>query len=137
MRISIKKRNERELNLPLIYLTIFLFCFCCLYLLFTLNIIPQIPCFFKLITDHPCPTCGTTRLTESLLHFNFIQAFLFNPMIFLLGVIFILWGLYGFYQMFSGKKVVFVLTNKDWIVLRILIISIIIANWFYLELMGI
>ena len=38
------------------------------------------PCKFYAITGFLCPGCGGTRCVDSLLHFNFVDAFIFNPM---------------------------------------------------------
>ncbi len=138
MKIRIVDKKKGELNLPLIYLFIFLFCIVVLFFLLHSNIkLPDIPCFFKLLTKHPCPTCGTTRLTKSLIHFHFLDAFFYNPMIFLSGILFVGWGFYGFFELFANKKVVISLNSKEWWILRIFIIVIILLNWLYLEIAGI
>lgn len=36
-------------------------------------------CFFKSNYNFLCPTCGVTRAFSSLMHFNFKQAYFFNP----------------------------------------------------------
>jgi len=138
MKIKIVERKKGELNLPLIYLFIFLLCVAALSFLLNSNIkLPDIPCFFKLLTNHPCPTCGTTRLTKNIIHFHFLDAFLFNPMVFLSGVLFLIWGFYGFFQLFANKKMIISLNNREWWILRIFIILIVLLNWLYLEIAGI
>jgi hypothetical protein len=138
MQVKIVERRKGELNLPLIYLFIFLFCFFFLFFLLNSEItLPEIPCIFKLITKHPCPTCGTTRLTKSLINLQFFDAFMFNPMIFVSGILFLIWGFYGFFQLFANKKIVISLNNREWWILRIAIVAIILLNWLYLEIAGI
>jgi hypothetical protein len=138
MQVKIVERRKGELNLPLIYLFIFLFCFFFLFFLLNSEItLPEIPCIFKLITKHPCPTCGTTRLTKSLINLQFFDAFMFNPMIFVSGILFLIWGFYGFFQFFANKKIVISLNNREWWILRIAIVAIILLNWLYLEIAGI
>lgn len=137
MTVSIVNRRKGELNLPLIYLSIFFILSSAVIYFYYNKIIPQIPCLFKVFTGHPCPTCGTTRLTLSLLNFNIIEAFFYNPLVFISGVLFFAWCLYGFYMAFSNKKIVVSLTNRDWVILRIIIVLSIILNWIYLELSGI
>ncbi|PKQ63973.1 hypothetical protein BZG02_08145 [Labilibaculum filiforme] len=44
-------------------------------------------CLFKKVTSIPCPSCGSTRSVLSLLHGKIEQAFLFNPIGFLLFLI--------------------------------------------------
>jgi len=137
MTILVKKMKKGELNLPLIYFSIALLGVIGLVILLQFNSIPHYPCVFKLLTGHPCPTCGATRLTESVFHLKFIDAFLFNPMIFICCILFLLWGFYGFFQLFSRRKIVVNLSLKEWFFLRIIIVCVIIFNWIYLEIMGI
>lgn len=41
-----------------------------------------ISCPFKMITSYDCPGCGSQRVFHQLLHLNFKQAFVLNPLIF-------------------------------------------------------
>lgn len=43
-----------------------------------------IPCLFHLITHLYCPGCGATRMVIALLKLNFTQAFFYNPLLFIL-----------------------------------------------------
>ena len=43
-----------------------------------------IPCLFHYVTNLDCPGCGMTRALYSLLHFRFLQAFMYNPIIYIL-----------------------------------------------------
>lgn len=54
-----------------------------------------IPCLFHKITNWYCPGCGITRLIFSLIHLDFYQAFRYNPLVFILGI------LYGCYCIIS------------------------------------
>jgi hypothetical protein len=47
-----------------------------LFLLFVLNI--PVTCIFKSVTGISCPACGMTRAFISILHLNFLNAFLLN-----------------------------------------------------------
>jgi len=51
----------------------------------------EIPCFFHEFTGFFCPGCGITRLFVSLIHLDFYNAFRYNPLVF---VLMILYGLY-------------------------------------------
>ncbi len=42
-------------------------------------------CPFKRLTSLPCPTCGATRSVLSLLSGDLATAFLYNPMVFVVG----------------------------------------------------
>ena len=63
-----------------------LFCFSLFVLYLKLGI--YIPCLFHKLTNLYCPGCGTTRMILSLLKFNFYQAFRYNPLVFILLIIF-------------------------------------------------
>lgn len=44
-------------------------------------------CITKLTIGLPCPGCGLTRAAFSLFRFDFIQAFKYNPIIFIIPII--------------------------------------------------
>jgi hypothetical protein len=48
-------------------------------------------CLHKLLTGYPCPLCGLTKATWSLSHFQWLRAFSFNPVIYLLLTVQIIW----------------------------------------------
>lgn len=50
----------------------------------------SIPCPFREWTGFFCPGCGITRVIQSLLKFDVIQAFRFNPLPFILAPLYIL-----------------------------------------------
>ncbi|MFI5135812.1 MAG: DUF2752 domain-containing protein [Chitinophagales bacterium] len=50
-------------------------------------------CLFHLLTGLPCPTCGTGRGIICLLHGNFQDALLFNPLSFVVVVLSLLFAL--------------------------------------------
>lgn len=41
------------------------------------------PCIFHALTGMDCPGCGTTRMTEAILRGEFGEAFVLNPLMFL------------------------------------------------------
>jgi len=43
-----------------------------------------IPCVFRELTGLYCPGCGITRVVLSLLRLDFVQAFRYNPLLFIL-----------------------------------------------------
>ncbi len=93
-------------------------------------------CIFKNVAGIPCPSCGSTRAVESILHGNVIESLLWNPFGVLLIIGFAItpiWllkdivkkdnSLYRFYQyidaIFKRKKyaipaIVLVLLNWAW-----------------------
>ncbi|HLP48014.1 MAG TPA: hypothetical protein VK469_18875, partial [Candidatus Kapabacteria bacterium] len=64
-------------------------------------------------------------------------AFLWNPMLFLAGIAFIAWVVYGFYMSFSGKKAKIILTGKEKRFLRWGVVILILFDWIYLAIAGI
>lgn len=45
-----------------------------------------ITCPFKMMTGYDCPGCGSQRALCHLLHLHFMQAFLLNPLLFLVAI---------------------------------------------------
>jgi hypothetical protein len=43
-----------------------------------------IPCFFSYVFDIHCPGCGLTRAFIEILRFNFISAWIYNPLIYII-----------------------------------------------------
>ena len=124
--------KKGELNLPLVYLLVAGGGVFFVYILYLFNRLPHLPCVFKTFTGYPCPTCGSTRMVSDLIHLDILSAFARNPLLFLGGVVFIAWGLYGFYMLFSGKKIQVTLTKKEGLFLRLGLITLFILNWIYL-----
>lgn len=52
-----------------------------------------IPCLFHWLTGYYCPGCGVTRMFFAILKLNFYQAFRFNPLVFILLCLFIMYML--------------------------------------------
>jgi hypothetical protein len=132
MELKIIHRKNRELNLPLVYLLVAGAGVLFVYVLYLFDRLPHLPCVFKVITGYPCPTCGSTRIVSSLINFDILSAFGWNPLLFLGGVAFIAWGFYGFYMLFSGKKIQVIFSKKEILFLRLGLITLFILNWIYL-----
>lgn len=68
-------------------------------------------CILKNLTGMPCPGCGMTRAGIALLHFDFVGAFNYNPMIFLLPIIAIvlIFKEYKFIALLNNSKIFWVL----------------------------
>lgn len=85
-------------------------------------------CFFRDIFDIYCAGCGGTRMIISIFKLDFYQAFRYNPLMFIvliLGVIFII---YNIILKAIGKKL-FIPKLKWWILLYIiLVIYMILRN---------
>lgn len=50
-----------------------------------------IPCIFYKITGLYCPGCGVTRMLFSLINLDFYQAFRYNPLVFILLILYIIY----------------------------------------------
>lgn len=83
-------------------------------------------CLLKLTIGYPCPGCGMTRAMISLLQFDFVHAFQYNPFIF--AVPFVVLGV-------AFKHTAFVQTilNNKWFSIAALIIVIVvyILRWVF------
>lgn len=132
MELKIIYRKKGELNLPLVYLLVAGAGVLFVYVLYLFDRLPHLPCVFKVITGYPCPTCGSTRIVSSLINFDILSAFGWNPLLFLGGVAFIAWGFYGFYMFFSGRKIQAIFTKKESLFLRLGLLTLFILNWIYL-----
>ncbi len=130
-------RKKGESNLPLVYLLVVGAGVFFVYFLYLFKRLPRLPCIFKVITGCSCPTCGSTRMVSSLINLDILSAFYWNPLLFLGWLAFIAWGFYGFYLLFSGKKIQVTLTKKEGLYLRLGLIALFILNWIYLAVSGI
>ncbi len=106
------KRKVIIISILLVILTVIV--------LFDIFEVIGLPCFFKEYLNIWCPGCGTTRMIRSILHFEFYQAFRYNPLVFILlfpfgGVI-----LAEFIYFIKNKKL-FNISNKIYIILAIVI----------------
>jgi len=86
-------------------------------------------CLFKRITGYPCPTCGTTRGVLALLNGEFIKAWLYNPMVFSIGLIVSLDLLFKF---IFKRKIKISLSKNEKKIVWIAGILIFFINWIYI-----
>jgi hypothetical protein len=96
-----------------------------------------LPCLFKKLTGYPCPTCGSTRLLHHLFQLKLALAFLYNPLVFLVGIAFLVWIVYGFYMLFFKKKIKITLAPEEGRLIRWGLLVLFIINWIYLIMAGI
>lgn len=81
----------------------------------------EIPCPWKSNFNIDCAGCGATRMVKSLLEFKYYQAFRFNPFIFILLVIGIIYLIY--ILICKIKKVdYYKIKSRDFLILLILVI---------------
>lgn len=60
------------------------------FIVYYMSFIPEGKCIYRQILGAICPFCGGTRMVEQLLYLNFINAFRYNQLMFILGIFAIL-----------------------------------------------
>lgn len=86
-----------------------------------------IPCIFHKITGLYCPGCGTTRMVLSILKGNIPKAFSYNPFMFILSPILIIYYIIYYINWIQDKKLE--INKKIWYIILILaIIFMILRN---------
>ena len=85
-------------------------------------------CLFKALTHIPCPTCGLTRGTWQLLHGRIIRAWLFNPLMFSIGMIILV---HTGIRMFFARALHIRLTGRERTIAWILGFILLFSNWAY------
>lgn len=95
------------------------------------------PCGFHLMTGHPCPTCGFTRMGLDLLKGDLPTAFRMNPFLFLMLAVLVFWVVLGAAAWLAGRWLRIVLSKREEKWLWLLLILAFLANWWYLWRAGI
>lgn len=122
---------KNKVKAPIVLFVIFLF-----YYVLNKYLNISISCLFHEITGFFCPGCGITRMFFSLLELNFYQAFRFNPLVFILiilGVIY--WLIKLLIKKFLNISIV-IPNNVYYILLIIVIIFGILRNIPGFEFLG-
>jgi len=88
-------------------------------------------CLFKNLTGVPCPTCGLTRGSLSLLKGRLVQAWLFNPLLF---TILVLLFAAVVIRLAFGRAVQIHLTRTEQIIALVLAVILLSINWAYVIL---
>jgi hypothetical protein len=92
-----------------------------IFLLLDIFEVIGIPCPFYEYLHIYCPGCGSTRMIRSLLHFEFYQAFRYNPLLFIL--LFPFGGVIIAEIVYSIKnKKMFNISTKIYVILLIIIL---------------
>ena len=133
MFIKLEDRKKGDLDLGLVYGGIGIFGFVGARFFSELTALFP-PCPFHYLTGLPCPTCGTTRSGILLSQFRILDAFLTNPLFVLVCLGIGLWAVSALVLHFSGKRMRFESWNRVKPFIRILLITVILANWVYLIL---
>lgn len=87
-----------------------------------------IPCFFKYITNIPCPGCGLTRSILSILNLDLISAIKYNILGIPLFITIILLNIYLIKDIIYSKKSTITLINKILTNYKIIILLLIISE---------
>lgn len=109
--------NKRKTNLKLAIIAILGFL---LYYLLNLYTRFAIFCPFHKFTGLYCPGCGVTRLLFSLIKLDFYQAFRYNPLVFILLIIGIIYLLIKF--ILKKFNIIIKVPNYVWYILIIIVI---------------
>ena len=109
------KKRKTNLKLAIIAILGFL-----LYYLLNLYTGFAIFCPFHKFTGLYCPGCGVTRLLFSLIKLDFYQAFRYNPLVFILLIIGIIYLLIKF--ILKKFNIIIKVPNYVWYILIIIVI---------------
>ncbi len=96
-----------------------------------------ISCPWKQGLGYPCPTCGTTRSVLSLMQFQLLDAFRYNPLITGMILVGVGTGIAALYQAVTGQRWVLSRRPGKGVRWALLWAIIIVANEAYLILNGI
>ena len=93
-------------------------------------------CVIKYVTNIPCPSCGSSRSVISLLKADFIGAFKFNPLGYLIAVIMLITPIWALTDIIKKKQTLFDFYLKIEKYIRnpniaIPLILLIITNWIW------
>lgn len=86
-----------------------------------LNDILKVPCLFQLFTGYYCPGCGITRMFISIFKFEFVQAFHYNSLLFLLLPLVIVYFVIYWWRWIHNRQM-YEVPNFIWTLLLIIVI---------------
>lgn len=124
-----KKKKMIFVELGLILLVLLI------YIIANTNLISLMPkCLIKENLGILCPSCGSTRMVYSFMHFNFKDAFMYNPVMFLFLIYILIVNLVFIINAFRKKEdeiLTFLYPKNAWywvVFVIILIIYTVIRN---------
>jgi hypothetical protein len=95
--------------------------------------LPRPLCLFKEWTGLPCPTCGATRMIESLLTGDILAAAAWNPLMFAGLAALALWAIASTARLFFGQPAWGVVMGRgEKLGLRIFAAGAVVISWVYL-----
>ncbi len=87
-------------------------------------------CPMKDLTGIPCPTCGATHASAALASGNFSDALTANPLIVLVGGLFIIWAVWALLGTFVPVlRLEFELNSREKKATRILVALLLLLAW--------
>ncbi len=93
-------------------------------------------CFIKNVTGIPCPSCGSTRAVEALIHGHLVESILWNPIGLILTTLVIVLPIWILIDLARKQNSLFDFYQRAEIVLRqrkyaIPAITLLVANWIW------
>jgi len=133
MRISRRPLAPEEVDYELIWLSTSLGSLALASVWFALRL-PWPHCLFLTITGHPCMTCGATRCAIAFFHFDFWNAWRWNPLVFLILSGLSIFDVYAFAVLVTRSRRLRVtqLSPIEKQFFRSFAIILLISNWIYL-----
>ncbi|MEJ2366964.1 MAG: DUF2752 domain-containing protein [Acidobacteriota bacterium] len=95
------------------------------------------PCGFHMLTGHPCPTCGVTRMGLDLIRLHPERAFFMQPFFFLVVAALVLWVGAGLVARFFGRDLFLSFGRREEKIFWVLMVAAFLLNWAYLWHAGI
>lgn len=83
-----------------------------------------VPCIIHEITGFKCPGCGITHLVFALLHLDFHEAFISNPLVFIYMPFIIAYFIYFDYLYIYQKKDKIICKIPNWVWVILIIITL-------------
>ncbi|MFU8804217.1 MAG: DUF2752 domain-containing protein [Bradymonadaceae bacterium] len=94
-------------------------------------------CGMKRAFELPCLSCGATRATLHLFHGDVFLALALQPMMMVLYVLLLIWGMVSLFFFARNKRVLIDLTRREDLTFKVSLIVIPLLNWAYLIWAGI
>ena len=88
----------------------------------------SIPCLFHKLTNFYCPGCGITRMLFSIIRLDFYQAFRYNPLVFIMLLLYILYKFLSIVVALCFKRKIKIPKHIYYIILIIVILFGIVRN---------
>jgi hypothetical protein len=90
-------------------------------------------CLFHAITGRPCATCGATRAAIALFHGQFLAAWKWNPLAFLVYGALVIFNLYALAVVIThAPRLRVALASSEKKLVRAIAIALVLGNWIYL-----